>query len=165
MTDFRALCVELTDCLEKADWPHRYRPVFEQWIYIARKALAEPEPEGPTTQELKTFACKWWNKFGFVKDKATCRWVLDEIDPDHFADFARAVLARWGNHPGSPDSSTQPIPVSERLPGPENFNSKGECWWLHPGDEDCGAFWTLFDGRYRVGYTHWLPANALPQPS
>ena len=77
----------------------------------------------------------------------------------------RAVLARWGNHPESPDSSTQPIPVSERLPGPEDCNSKGECWWLHPGDEDCGAFWTLFDGRYRVGCTHWLPAHALPQPS
>lgn len=51
-TDFRALCVELTDCLEKSDWPRRYKPVFEQWIYIARKALAEPEPEGPTDEAL-----------------------------------------------------------------------------------------------------------------
>ena len=51
-TDFRALCVELTDCLEKSDWPRQYKPVFEQWIYIARKALAEPEPEGPTDEEL-----------------------------------------------------------------------------------------------------------------
>ena len=43
MTDFRALCVELTDCLEKADWPHRYKIVFQQWTDIARAALAEPE--------------------------------------------------------------------------------------------------------------------------
>ena len=38
--DFRALCVELTDCLEKADWPLRHRYVFRQWIDIARAALA-----------------------------------------------------------------------------------------------------------------------------
>ena len=42
-TDFRALCVELTDCLEKADWPHRYKVVFQQWTDIARAALAEPD--------------------------------------------------------------------------------------------------------------------------
>ena len=39
--DFRALCVELTDCLEKADWPLRHRYVFRQWIDIARAALAD----------------------------------------------------------------------------------------------------------------------------
>jgi hypothetical protein len=26
----------------------------------------------------------------------------------HAVDLARAALARWGNHPVSPDSSTQP---------------------------------------------------------
>lgn len=44
--DFRALCVELTDCLEKADWPLRHRYVFRQWIDIARAALAG-EPAVP----------------------------------------------------------------------------------------------------------------------
>jgi len=43
MTDFRALCVELTDCLEKADWPHRYKAVFQRWTDISRAALAEPD--------------------------------------------------------------------------------------------------------------------------
>jgi uncharacterized protein YfcZ (UPF0381/DUF406 family) len=43
MTDFRALCVELTDCLEKADWPHRYKVVFQQWTDIAHAALAESD--------------------------------------------------------------------------------------------------------------------------
>jgi hypothetical protein len=42
-TDFRALCVELTDCLEKADWPHQRKVVFQQWIDIAHAALAEPD--------------------------------------------------------------------------------------------------------------------------
>ena len=49
MTDFRALCVELTDCLEKADWPHNYKVVFQQWIDIAHAALAESD--GPVSIE------------------------------------------------------------------------------------------------------------------
>jgi hypothetical protein len=44
MTDFRALSIELLDCLEKADWPPRYRVVFQQWVDIASAALAEPCP-------------------------------------------------------------------------------------------------------------------------
>jgi hypothetical protein len=50
----------------------------------------------PSDTELKTFACEWWNKFGFAKDKATCIWVIEEIDPEHFVDFSRDLLARWG---------------------------------------------------------------------
>jgi hypothetical protein len=85
---------------------------------------------------------------------------IDGYPPDDSAvERARAALAE-----PEPEGPTQPIPVSERLPGPESRNSKGECWWLHPGDQDCGSFWTLFDGRYRAGCTHWLPAHAVPLP-
>jgi hypothetical protein len=48
-TNFRALCVELTDCLEKADWPHRYKAVFQQWTDIAHASLAESD--GPPVPE------------------------------------------------------------------------------------------------------------------
>ncbi len=48
-------------------------------------------------QEMKTFACEWWNKFGFAKDKATCTWVIDEIDPDHFVDFIFDFLTKYGH--------------------------------------------------------------------
>lgn len=96
LTDFRALCDELVDqVVYLGGLPYEQDP-DEDLMTRASAALAEPEPEVPTDQELKTFACEWWRTFGFVKDKATCRWVLDEIDPDHFADFARDVLARWG---------------------------------------------------------------------
>ena len=84
-TDFRALCVELTDCLEKADWPHKQKHVFQQWTYIARKALAEPEPEGPTDEEIDEMAWNWYSKTGST-------WYQIES----FRAFARAVLARWG---------------------------------------------------------------------
>jgi hypothetical protein len=136
MTDYKQLCADLLAWSEKTSSHYYSQPGV---IIRARAALAEPEPEGPTDEEIM------------------------ELMPQQMRDDLAA--ARWGNHPESPDSSTQPIPVIERLPGPDDCNSKGECWWLHPGDEDCGAFWTLFDGRYRVGCTHWLPAHALPQPS
>lgn len=77
-TDFRALCVELLDCLEKADWPPRYKIVFQQWADIARTALAEPEPEEPTIMEIIELA--------------------DEIEAAGLGqvDLVRAALARWG---------------------------------------------------------------------
>lgn len=85
MTDFRALCVELTDCLEKSDWPRRYKPVFEQWIYIAHKALAEPEPEGPTDEELLETV-----RHLYGDQMAADMGAADDLLT------ARAVLARWG---------------------------------------------------------------------
>jgi hypothetical protein len=75
-------------------------------------AEAQPEPQGPTEAELKTFACEWWRSFGFAKDKATCTWVIDQVAPEHFADFSRDVLQRWHR------PAIEPVPVSERLPEP-----------------------------------------------
>ncbi len=66
-----------------------------QSVEQARRHLAA-QPKPPTEAQLKTFACEWWRSFGFVKDKATCTWVIDEVAPEHFVDFARDVLARWG---------------------------------------------------------------------
>ena len=130
-------------------------------------------------------------------------------------DFARAVLARWGNPAPQPPaegevaelvawlreqaehelgstfdadyfsedpaarnlnraadllqrlSPPQPVPVSERLPGPEDCDGDGLCWWLiepyprpvGPG----GKLWSL--SRYCPGSTYWLPAHALPLPA
>ena len=141
MTDFRALCVELTDCLEKADWPHRYKVVFQQWTDIAHAALAEPEPDGPTRRQLIMLA-----------DDMEMASVGDA------AEYARAVLARWGN------SVLQPVPVSERLPGPEDCDAEGRCWWHGEGGDMVG--WTYQDSEGLSYYkaTHWLPAYALPQP-
>jgi len=53
-----------------------------------------------------------------------------------------------------------PIPVDERLPEDQL------CWWFE-SDEDCGygSNWTLLRIRgSATGYTHWLPAHALPLP-
>jgi hypothetical protein len=158
MTDYKQLCADLLAWSEKTSSHYYSQPGV---IIRARAALAEPEPEGPTDEEIMELMPQQMRD-----DLAAAARALSGFDPDnikaasvfriilnrHAVDHALAVLARWGNHPESPDSSTQPIPVSERLPGPEDCNSKGECWWLHPGDEDCGAFWTL-----------WLNFHPLPK--
>jgi hypothetical protein len=104
MTDFRALCAELLDALENAisvirgegGTKTKHISTADAVITKADAALAQPEPQGPTQAELRTFACKWWRSFGFVKNKATCTWVIDQIAPEHFVDFSRDLLARWG---------------------------------------------------------------------
>jgi hypothetical protein len=64
---------------------------------------------------------------------------------------ARAALAE---QPVGPT----PIPVAERLPGPEDLNGiLEECWWYEH------ACWYL--DTYQANYTHWLPVNALPMPA
>ena len=93
-TDFRALCVELLDCLEKADWPNRYKAVFQQWTYIARAALAEAdEPAVPDSREPTSVATQ--------PSDEDLNELMDSIlwkgSPNHWGrQVARAVLARWG---------------------------------------------------------------------
>jgi hypothetical protein len=84
---------------------------------------------------------------------------------DAVLDRARAALARWG-HP-----TPTPIPVSERLPEPEDCDAEGFCWWFSAADPTVSTFgvaacWVLRkhepeDDDWR---THWLPATALPLP-
>lgn len=88
-TNWRALCVELLDCLEKADWPHKQKHVFEQWTYIARTALAEPEPEGPTLDDIWELCEE--HDFVLGIDGAN-----EEESANGLWAIARAVLARWG---------------------------------------------------------------------
>lgn len=113
--------------------------------------------------------------------KALCARMADELD--HYrqllmddrrevhalATEARAVLARWGR------PTPQPVPVAERLPGPEDCDEKGRCWWWHPSHPESGYSegWMLrprawgagcYDFDDRLMHTHWLPAHALPLP-
>jgi hypothetical protein len=59
----------------------------------------------------------------------------------------------------------QPVPVSERLPGPEDCDAEGRCWIYMP-DIGTAPSWRLVDPRDIGPYhTHWLPAHALPVPA
>jgi hypothetical protein len=79
MTDFRALCEELTNELHgyASANPHHDS---DELVTRARAALAE-QPVGPTDEELlEMFNENDWN----------------HISPETFQDIARTVLAQWG---------------------------------------------------------------------
>jgi len=73
-----------------------------------------------------------------------------------FEDAARAALARWSR------PAIEPVPVSERLPGPEDCDAMRRCWWIE-FDQQWFAAWTLDSVSPRRA-THWLPHWALPVP-
>ena len=88
MTDFRALCAELLDEFDYyTDWSDA-----EKVKDRARAALAQPEPEGPTDEELTmvyayAVAAAVGNKRGPYKQ--------EDAEAAQLAGL-RAVLARWG---------------------------------------------------------------------
>jgi len=65
------------------------------------------------------------------------------------------------------------VPVSERLPGPEDCDAEGRVWWLkeraNPDHDLLMPTWHLQRhgpaGARFFRFTHWIPANALPLPS
>ena len=140
---FRAMCEELIEELEvwigygdEADCADAHAVVDR-----ARALLAEPEPEGPTDEELNTF----WN----------CSGIADEYGnhTGNIFEFARAVLAKWGR------PTPQPVVVSERLPSAADCDAEGNCWWFDPHAD--GAWYV---DTFQSNYTHWLSTNALPNP-
>jgi hypothetical protein len=175
-TDYRALCAELINHLqvrvsnEDREIPTvGYYSQSQQLLDRARAALSQPEPVAPTDAEIEEWA-----------DAAT-EVPLEEMDPEvhgwrrcftakEFGETIRAALARWG----APASN--PVPVSERLPGPEDCDAEGGCWWWHPDhkEDDFDDGWILLDPKWAGGrrdsddsliYTHWLPHWALPVPA
>lgn len=85
MADYKQLCAELVDDLELCDWPFKLKETIRADIDRARAALAEPEPKGPTDEELDELAWNWYSKTG------STWWQIEA-----FRALARAVLARWG---------------------------------------------------------------------
>jgi hypothetical protein len=88
--------------------------------------------------------------------KSITHFDLEEY-PEKCAKFTRAadLLERL--------SPPQPIPVSERLPGSEDCDAEGRCWWYGEGGDMVG--WTLDaegPSYYRAKY--WLPARTVLAP-
>jgi hypothetical protein len=175
MTDFRALCAELVDAIDAS------RPYATPLLDRARAALAEPdgpavqsrEPasvvEQPSEQELlelmpqqmrDDLAAAARALAGFDPDNTKAASVFRIILNRHVADYARAVLARWGT------AAPQPIPVTERLPGAGDCDAEGRCWMRGKVEGD----WRLVSAtnpgvpNLKYCFTHWLPAHALPLP-
>ena len=151
MTDFRALCAELHAAVQLYTGQNPAAAGIPANELVARlmdamantaAALAQPEPQGPSDEDLDALFTE----------------VDQSGESESWRTYARAALARWGR------PAIEPVPVSERLPGPEDCDEEGLCWWW---DSDCRQTeaWCRGLSEYASGsYSHWLPHWALPVP-
>ena len=193
-TDFRALCAELaedvrylSECLR--DPENGVDPVClsecEDDLHRARAALGQPSPEGELTDEelLQIFDAACLSEGGTADEihlrglravLAADRARRPAPEPPAEGEVAELVdqlagdqemkIYRLPDLNGTIDSSKssvpQPVPVSERLPGPEDCLDEGWAWFFNPR-----TGWRQATQPVHTGYTHWLPAHALPLPS
>ena len=103
----------------------------------------------PSDEELETF----------LVDVACQNGDMYYADPKV---LARAVLARWGR------PAAAPVPVSERLPGPEDCDAEGRCWLggrlLGTGTPTWLLGYPDWVERFPDVHRFWLPANACQRP-
>ena len=173
MTDYKQLCAELVDELEGWVAYGDEIDIINAHVLIdrARAALAQPEPEGPTDEELLEALKAGVASFPPRHPEALNLSAV-EYEVELEIRKARAVLARWGNC-----SAPQPIPVSKRWPEPEEMAEEEEVWVECVGYDypiaDTGDYhwephmWILRPiTQSDIGHNpRWLPAHALPVPS
>jgi len=88
-----------------------------------------------------------------------CKPTLEQL--------ANMVAQMWNTIALLQQQQPQPVPVSERLPGPEDCDAEGRCWML----SKCKPEWRLISAEdpgvphLRYAFSHWLPAQALPLPT
>jgi hypothetical protein len=85
--------------------------------------------------------------------RALCAELIDDLEmsdwPSKLKETFRADIDRARAALAEQPVGLIPIPVAERLPGPEDLDPNGRCWVY----------------QNKKSTTHWLPANALPVPS
>jgi len=168
MTDYRALCARMADELD------HYRQLLmddrretHALATEARAALAQPEPVAPRDEELLMLMPETMrDEFSYAAK--TCSDAMGgRVKPGIFRvalntaalEYARAVLAHWGR------PAIEPVPVSERLPGPEDCDGEGRCWFCTPSSYVMDANWVYRKAEHRRSWdTHWLSHWALPVP-
>lgn len=175
MTDFRALCTELLAALEEEASNWNLEPEDHPLVERACAALAEPEPQPPSGEVAELVA---WLREQAENERpgdgdALPADMLDELfNASTRLDRAADLLEQL--------SPPQPIPVSERLPGPEDTLRRSDATTLNIArdDEWCwGQERSLLTGSAIARWqfmrvtslddqaVNWLPAHALPLPS
>jgi len=162
--DYRALCAELIGIVEEHCNPDEYAlPDVVNVLSRARTLLAQPEPEGMTDEGIMRLACTllgYEYTPSLLSDPENGVGSLDAF-PSELLTFARAVLQRY------PRPTIQPVPIAERLPGPEDCDAEGRCWLCGKVEGD----WRLLNParsgvpQLKYCFSHWLPHYALPIPT
>ena len=129
-------------------------------LLTVQKILLEalrPEPEGVTARELQ-----WPSSVA-----QGCHEAAAEAEPG--SPMQQLLVAAGDLLENYARPAIKPVPVTERLPGPEDYDAENRCWWFCPAailpSGQC-AYWCLApaDGS-RSWFTHWLPHQALPIPT
>ena len=94
MADFRALCKELMDAIDSGVPVERIKQ--SPLAVRVDAALAQPEPQGPSDEEL-------------LRIYRVARYCYQVEEYKRELDFARAVLARWGR------PAIEPVPKQEDI--------------------------------------------------
>lgn len=165
-TDWREMCTELLNVIDSLPCETNYkgesRYIFlidEDVIFRVRAALAQPEPERPTDEDLLGVAASViepYESYGIAigEYEAETECAVEAYGSELIS-FARAVLARFTR------PAIEPVPIAERLPEPEDCDAEGKCWWSRHLNKD--PSWD-FNAREWF-YTQWLPYHALPLPT
>jgi hypothetical protein len=139
---------------------------LKEWAALAQPEPQGPTDDGPTNQEIEEWA------------DAAAQVPLEEMDPevhgwrrcfkpDEFGETIRAALARFGR------PAIEPVPVSERLPEPEDCcqhprRKSGEwCWGQERARTSHGlrAVWRFMNREdIAVEAEAWAPWWAIPLP-
>ena len=138
-SDWKALLTDVRNLLDSV----AHVPGFDIDLLIGKidTALTQPEPEKPTNEQINQCYAAL---YGLNTDKLGLMPVR----------FGRELLARWGR------PAIEPIPVSERLPGPEDCGPGGICWLWDP----IRRVWHLTHFTYLNPGDFWLPYHALLIP-
>jgi len=113
---------------------------------------------------------------GFTGDQQVgVTWWLPEHGCDSLENTLDAIKGRllvavrnWLPTAVAATTTIKPVPAAERLPGPEDCDGDGNCWWFCPAailpNGQC-AYWCLAPADApRSWFTHWRPARAMPLP-
>jgi len=129
----------------------------------AEAFLTEPEPQGQVLARVQ-FAD---NEFNCPSDAVLRQYCDDwfygdpqrsEVDP---VDLCRGAIKLFAR------PAIEPVPIAERLPGSEDCDAEGRCWWSAPETNTKCAVWCL-GLKYppsMFGAISWLPHYALPVPT
>jgi hypothetical protein len=117
MTDFRTLCAELLETLENAirviynEDGTKHISTADPVIAKADAALAQPEPQGATDEEIMRLACSLLGyEFtpSLISNQENGIGALEAL-PSELLAFARAALARWGR------PAIEPVPQQQEV--------------------------------------------------
>ncbi len=91
-------------------------------------------------------------------------YAVDEAHHDLLVRVRAALSQPEPQGPSRP--AIEPVPVSERLPGPEDCDAERRCWMCGKGEGDWRLISTDNPGvpQLKYAFSHWLPYWALPVP-